>query len=250
MPDPKPSQDDPFYVGYLPIPPRHLRFVRRLVWVLLIWIIALGVGIAARMRPAGDAVWHTAAERAWTGTITLDPYPMLIPDDGSGPLLIVEMGKHGAHPRVAPLDNHTAEVRGYLLERDGRRIIELAPDDTALASFGRAPAIPSDQASPGIAATLTGEIVDGKCYLGAMKPGDGITHKSCATLCVRGGLPPMLVSNENGRPVFRLLLVDGSTSLAEPVLGLIAEPVRVEGELAEINGLPVIRTTAAHITAY
>ena len=250
MPDPKPSRDDPFYVGYLPIPPRHLRFVRRLVWLLLIWIIALGVLIAARMRPAGDAVWHTAVERTWTGTIALDPYPMLIPDDGSGPLLIVEMGKHGAHPRVAPLDNHAAEVRGYLLERDGRRIIELTPDETALASFGRAPAIPSDQASPGISATLTGEIVDGKCYLGAMKPGDGITHKSCATLCVRGGLPPMLVCIENGRPVFRLLLVDGSTTLAEPVLGLIAEPVRVEGELAEINGLPVIRTTAAHITAY
>jgi len=249
MHDNHPAPNDPFYVGYLPVPPRHLRFVRRLVWLLLIWIIALGVLIAARMRPAGDAIWHTAAERTWTGTIALEPYPMLIPDDGSDPLLIVEMAKHGAHPRVAPLNNHSAEIRGYLLERDGRRIIELAPDDTALTGRGPVPRVPPEPGPPAIPATLTGEIVDGKCYLGAMKPGDGITHKSCATLCVRGGLPPMLVSVENGRPVFRLLLVDGSTTLAEPVLALIAEQVRVEGELTEINGLPVIRTNAADITA-
>lgn len=42
--------------------------------------------------------------------------------------------------------------------------------------------------------TLDGELVDSKCYLGTMKPGDGKTHKSCAILCLRGGIPPLFVS--------------------------------------------------------
>ena len=47
-------------------------------------------------------------------------------------------------------------------------------------------------------ATLRGEIVDSKCYLGAMKPGDQKTHKACATLCIRGGIPPVLVERLPG----------------------------------------------------
>ena len=37
--------------------------------------------------------------------------------------------------------------------------------------------------------TLKGEIIDPKCYLGAMKPGGGKTHKACAMRCIAGGIP-------------------------------------------------------------
>ncbi len=237
-----------FYVGYLPTPPRHLRFVRRLSWITLVWIMALGTTIAATQRDPGPGVWDTGSERSWTGTLLTEPYPMLLPDDGAAPLLVVEMAKHGAHARLEPFAGGRVTLRGYLLERDARRMIELTPGDAAIAKLGpgAAPVRPADRSTP---VTLLGEIVDGKCYLGAMKPGEGIAHKSCATLCVRGGLPPMLLTTEDGRPVFRLLIVDGSTSLPEPVLALIAEPVRVTGELTTFHGLPIIRAASAGITA-
>ena len=40
--------------------------------------------------------------------------------------------------------------------------------------------------------TLVGEVVDPKCWLGDMKPGDGKAHAACARLCMEGGIPPML----------------------------------------------------------
>lgn len=245
---------DEFYVGYLPTPPRHLRFVRRLVWATLVWIVGLGVLIAVRAGDPGPGVWDTAATRIWTGDLVTEPYPMLIPDDGGAALLIVEMGKTGAHDRVATLAGRRVEIRGYLLERDGRRMIELDADrpgaDAVAALDPDAPAIapPVDVAGATAEIELSGEIVDGKCFLGAMKPGDGPSHKSCATLCIRGGLPPMLLTRENGRPVFRLLLIDGQGALPEPLLALVAEPVRIRGELSVVHGVPVISAKAAGVT--
>jgi len=223
-----------------------LRFLRIGVTVLGVWIVGLGLVIALSMRDPGPAVWDTGQERVWTGTVRDEPYPMLLPDDGSPPLLIVEMAKRGAQPRVAPFAGRQAEVRGFLLSRDGRRMIELAPDDGAITAR---PGIPRPQGEPvslGRVA-LDGEIVDGKCYLGAMKPGDGMTHKSCATLCVRGGLPPMIVTRGSDGPEFSLLVVEDQPGLPDKVLALIAEQVRVEGELFDLAGMRFVRAPVSGI---
>ena len=239
-----PDERDEFYVGYLPTPPAHLQVVRVLVVLMAIWILGLAAVISYFMRDAGDSVWDTSKEHVWTGTLVIEPYPMLLPEDGSTAHLIVEMGKRGAHERVAAFARQQVSVRGFLLERDGRRIIELAPDTAAIESLGPAALHASEpEQSQGQSVVLRGEIVDGKCYLGAMKPGDGVTHKACATLCIRGGLPPMLVTETSGRPEFRLLIIDGQVALPEDLLPLIAERVRVAGELFEIAGLPAIRVS-------
>ena len=38
------------------------------------------------------------------------------------------------------------------------------------------------------AVTLTGEIVDSKCFLGVMNPGNLKPHKACAIRCISGGI--------------------------------------------------------------
>src|SRR5690349_19376703 len=54
--------------------------------------------------------------------------------------------------------------------------------------------------------SLRGEIVDSKCFLGAMRPGNGKTHKACAMLCIAGGVPPMFVTRDSaGREEYYLL---------------------------------------------
>ena len=68
------------------------------------------------------------------------------------------------------------------------------------------PAIFGQASAPLGGATLAGEIIDPKCYFGAMKPGEGKIHKACATLCLRGGIPPMfMTTDEQGRHVYYLL---------------------------------------------
>ena len=45
------------------------------------------------------------------------------------PLLLVEMGKRGAQARSDAFDGRSVEATGWLLEREGRRMLELAPED-------------------------------------------------------------------------------------------------------------------------
>jgi len=85
--------------------------------------------------------------------------------------------------------------------------------------------------------TLRGEIVDYKCYLGAMKPGDGMTHRACATLCIQGGIPPALVVSTRTGDRYYLLTDEAGGRANEMVLGHVGVPVRVRGELSERGGI-------------
>ncbi|MEM1423674.1 MAG: hypothetical protein AAGH64_06690 [Planctomycetota bacterium] len=117
----------------------------------------------------------------------------------------------------------------------------LLEGDAAFVSIG-------DEAGDGFAlveasepAQVVGEIVDGKCFLGAMKPGDGKAHKSCAVLCIRGGLPPMVRTRDaNGGLVYPLLIVDNAQGLPESICDLVGEPVAIDGELGRIGDLWVV----------
>jgi hypothetical protein len=53
---------------------------------------------------------------------------------------------------------------------------------------------------------LVGEIVDSKCYLGNMNPGNGKVHRDSAVRCLSGGIPPVFATNDfNGSPAVLLL---------------------------------------------
>ncbi len=243
------SDQGPLYVGYLPLPRRHRVFIALLIPGAMLVLTALAGIIAAGQRDPGDAVWDAAEERVWTGSLIAEPYPMLIADDGTVHL-VVEMGKRGAHEReqiaAAPM---RAEVRGFELRRGGRRIIELTPGADAITPRESNPVLPR-RGEPR-AVTLRGEIIDGKCFLGAMKPGDGKAHKACAILCLEGGLPPMIaVRADPTDPTpdeIALLLVDGSADLPGDVLNLVAQPVEIRGERSMLGTLPIIDASSTDI---
>jgi len=225
-------------------------FVRTLVVLLVVWILGVGGIIAMSMRDPGDAAWITSNERVWTGTLAMRPYPMLVPDDDpEHPLLVVSMGKRGAHDRLARHDGFTVRLRGWELHRDGRRLIELAEEEDAIVDVAAGSVLPEPTAFPE-PVMLEGEIVDGKCFLGAMKPGDGAGHESCAVLCLRGKLPPMLATvDAGGAPVYHLLVLDGETALSARALTHVARRVRVEGRLAwPFDGLSVLYASEDGIT--
>ena len=87
---------------------------------------------------------------------------------------------------------------------------------------------------------LKGQIVDSKCYLGQMQPGSGKTHRSCATLCIRGGLPPLFITKLPKLGLERLYLVLITTK-GEPVnqqiLDMVAEPVEITGKIIQKDNL-------------
>ena len=93
------------------------------------------------------------------------------------------------------------------------------------------------------AVELTGEIVDSKCFLGVMVPGSGKTHKECASLCLRGGIPPALYVQDRARHSSLLLLV-GPTG--EPIgaraVQAAGEAITVTGSIQRQGGWLVLRT--------
>ena len=160
---------------------------------------SLGVVLAAPQRTFGPARFEFGAPRTVEGRLRFSPVPSLdLGTPGGSPRswLLVGQGKHGAPASLAALDGHRVRVTGTLGWRGARSVFELAdapPED--LGAAGDAPAF-----VPGEPTTLDGEIVDSKCYLGVMNPGNLETHRGCAIRCISGGIPPMLVvRDEIGR---------------------------------------------------
>ena len=80
--------------------------------------------------------------------------------------------------------------------------------------------------------TLRGEIVDSKCYLGVMNPGNGKVHRDCAVRCISGGAPPAFVAlDAEGDSRVLLLVGSDGRQLNREVLSFVAEPIEVSGEL-------------------
>ena len=109
-----------------------------------------------------------------------------------------------------------------MLEVHSLRVAGRAPAETRLAA-------PEPSEAP---QTFVGEIVDTKCYLGAMKPGRGKPHRDCASLCIRGGIPAaLLVRTENGERRLVHLLDERGQPMGTEVLDWVGQPVAVSGIL-------------------
>lgn len=234
---------DEFYVGYLPLPAGYLRFIRIAVPSLL-WLMVLAAALVALMqRSPGNAVWEDGQPIERTGTLYEKPYPYIV--DGGAAVFLVEQGKRGTQDRARGLDGQRVRVTGWRLQRDGREILELVPEASALQPDSGSPLAdprPTKTLGP---TTLRGEIVDYKCYLGAMKPGDGKGHKACAILCMTGGIPAMLVTHETAGPLYTLLADANGDPIDEAIIAMAAEPVEVSGELVEVGPLRVLKVQSA-----
>jgi len=90
--------------------------------------------------------------------------------------------------------------------------------------------------------TLIGEIVDSKCFLGVMNPGQLIPHRACAIRCISGGVPPvLLVRQKNGPAIYLLLVSADGKPVNQQVLDMVAEPVQITGEVERQGDFLILR---------
>lgn len=244
------NSDAEFYVGYAAsAPPGIVRRVRGVIVVMLIGCAAVTAALAMGFRTSGSGSLSMEPQ-VFVGQLIERPYPMLrmMRDGRVECVLLVGSGKYGAGPRVTARNGEVVSVWGTLLVRDGRRMVELAdepgPGRSAVVE-GASADLPARIVREHQRVSLCGEIVDPKCYLGAMKPGDGKAHKGCAILCISGGIPPMLVaageSQSNPSDSYYLLVDAVGGPLNKRVLPFVAEPVEVTGVVEEWDGLRVLR---------
>ena len=94
--------------------------------------------------------------------------------------------------------------------------------------------------------TLIGEIVDSKCFLGVMNPGQLTPHRACAIRCISGGCPPVLLVRQKEGPAVYLLLVSAEGKpVNKQVLDMVAEPLEITGEVERQGELLILRADPA-----
>lgn len=83
--------------------------------------------------------------------------------------------------------------------------------------------------------SVTGEVIDTKCYLTGMMGGRGPEHEDCAIACLKGGLPPGIVEEKTG-VVYILVPEKGTKGGNEALVQHAAKTVTVKGKVIEKGG--------------
>jgi hypothetical protein len=246
------SDSDEFFIGWLKMPVGYARRVRRATIALAVLAPLLAILASAAQRSPGAGQWENAREVTLEGVAYCRPYAMLRTadkqsNDAVRTFLLVESGKFGAVERMRPFDGQAVVVRGTILHRDGRWMLELVEDDSAVRplaapTVGVSEKLRWPQQSQSQRRAVKGEIIDPKCFLGGMKPGGGKSHKACATLCISGGIPPMVFARAaNGEPVYYLLVAQDGTAINEAILPFVGDLVDLVGDVTDADGLLMLR---------
>ncbi len=203
---------------------------------------ALAAGLAAFQRPPGPGTWNQGNVQEFTGIVSANPYPMLHLAGSKGEpvtALLSSLGKCGVRERLGIVDGRQVTITGSAIRRRHHLMIAVAdgpdwlrPADIAAESL---PAMPAAETLGMI--ELRGEILDSKCWFGAMRPSEGKVHKACAALCIRGGLPPAFFASSRTDRGLLMLLTDRDGMHGEDLLPYVADPVRIRGALKQQGDL-------------
>jgi hypothetical protein len=229
------THDDNIYVGYLPVPKRYASWLRIIIPLLIGSIVGIGAAVSATMGRTGTGVWNTDETATITGVVREYPYPHL--ETNEGPVLLVEVGKFGSSDRVIGLEGRAVNAVGTTLSRGDWQTLEVESLEllTAESEEPATTTLVSD-------VVVTGEIVDSKCFLGAMKPGDGRTHRACAILCIRGGIAPVLVGQTDTGEHFSAVVTNSTGApMSADMLDFVGLPITLSGTMGDHGTLPVVR---------
>lgn len=232
------SDNEEFYIGYAPRPPRRIaRTISRAVVGLNALAAAVALVLVFAQRPFARSTFEFQQYREFTGEMELKPYPALLVVRPGGKeysrYLLVAPGKHGADAEVRSFAGEAVQLRGSLIYRDGQTMVELVP--------GSVQALRKEPAAVSFATlgevTLTGEIVDSKCFLGVMNPGRTKVHRDCAARCISGGIPPAFVTADG----FYLLVGGDGRALQHEVLDWVGETIEVTGTVLRSGETLILR---------
>jgi len=240
----KTGPTDDMYIGYQPnAPRRYKRSVRNAVLTIGAILLISAAVIGYYQREFNDGYFEFGQLTEVTGTLSKQPFPILTTKEGHS-ILLIGFGKAGALGTIEHMENvhgnslvnATVTLRGTLIYGEGKILMELTEGEKALVEAATPVALRAMDYQMQ-ESTLSGEVVDPKCYFGVMKPAEGKVHRSCAIRCVEGGIPPVLkVTSENQAvPQFYLLEGTGGRRINSEVSDYIGDQVLITGSHYTLN---------------
>ena len=232
-------KDKEFYIGYLPNMPEGIaKVVRPLIALILVLGIVFAVLFLVGQKPFAKSFFEFGSVKDFEGTIQAQPIPFLLveKEEKNNDLptferipLVAEF-KNGADKLVNNFNGQRVRLKGTKIYRDNLQMIEVVADSVEKVA-GEVQQSFEKEESLGTQ-TLRGEIIDSKCYLGVMNPGNQKTHKICAINCLRGGIPALFVVKDSKGNVSELwLLGENGKPINKQILDFVAEPVEMTGEV-------------------
>ncbi|MEL7128949.1 MAG: hypothetical protein AAGK23_05330 [Pseudomonadota bacterium] len=237
--------DNDFFIGWAAKPPKpDRRFFMGAGLTLLAGTGGLGFALARHQNAVGPGTWDQGAVREWRGIATAEPYALFRTKDLDGTprtALLSCLGKCGVAARIGTLSGQPVVIKGSLIERGAHAMIAVSDGMDWIQADPAAETPDSELAFPPIeplsSMTISGEIVDSKCWFGAMRPSEGKVHKSCAALCIRGGLPPALLVKDRKNQQALMILTDRGMAHGDALLPLVADPVEITAQLFQSGNL-------------
>lgn len=234
-----------FYIGWQDQAPNsYAKKIRRVVFVILASVLLVSGGLVLNQQPFANSTFEINRLRTLEGILIKEPIPCLkIPTgvDAQGVqqyqrVLLIGFGKHGAQPTIEAiekeqnqiLDGKGLKLEGKLIYFDGKLAMELSAETASFKGFAEVQDVPSLPIYLG-PVTLRGEILDPKCYLGVMRPGEGKPHRSCAIRCIEGGITPLFKSKTGEANQYFFVLDKAGKPINHKIAKYIADDIQLCG---------------------
>jgi len=251
------EKKDEFYIGYVDAVGEGTKKTTKSFALIALGTLLLGAFLFGFFqREAVNSTFDFNSPTKVSGTYQEAPYPMLrvkLRENMYRSVLLLGFGKFGANAyldeikeREGSLNGRHLTIEGNLIYYNGKTLLEI--DDRQKISLAHSKS--KDLMLPEVVGNMAvyGEIVDPKCYFGVMKPGYGKIHRSCAALCIAGGIPPVLVSLDKNAISDYFLLTDlKGNPLHKDILPYIGRPLLLKGEVGKVGDWYTLRTDVSQI---
>ncbi len=241
------EKEDDFYVGYIDsVSPNTKKSLKSFVHFGILLLVGGALIFAFSQNTFKNSTFELATSTKITGVYHEMPYPMLRVKTGDTSfknILLLGFGKSSANPFLQKIRNESGSISGSVLSIEGnliyyngKTLLQITSDEkVSLVENAATHRLPKTRhLIRGV--ELKGEIIDPKCYFGVMKPGKGKIHRSCAALCISGGIPPVLAtSDENNISEYYLLTDKNGNPINEQILPYIGKPSILTGDVVQIQ---------------
>lgn len=240
-----PKPQEPFFLGWGKVPKALRVFLACLSAFLLVGFGAMAYMTSATQTETGSGAFMGRTEVI--GVLQEKPYPILHVIESphfevGDTILLSGNGKRGAVEQAAGLDGQIVEANGFRLDRGGLRGMQLRNGKRGLKRAENQDRSMDVEIEPLGRWKLQGEVCDGKCLGGAMKPGTGLSHRACANLCLLGDVAPVFVSAGAIEGSEFLLMTDpDGAAVTKALLDYTAIFVEIEGDVERHGNMLVFK---------
>ena len=247
--------EDEFYIGYSgKVGKGTKKVLTRFVWTA-VFVLLIGVFLFGFLQqPAVNSSFDFGLPTQVSGVYHESPYPMLrvqLAENEYKEIVLLGFGKSGPNPflkdlreKEGVLHGKHMTIEGQLIYYNGKTLLEIDDSQKVSVSGKGESIVPTSLGK----VTVEGEIIDPKCYFGVMKPGYGKIHRSCAALCISGGVPPVLVTRDENSVEYYFLLTDlKGNAIHKDIVPYIGQPSRLNGRVEQLGGWKVMRIDISQI---